>query len=116
MEHALKIISFNGQAGFLEKNETTTESIFVTFLISVFSVAKIIEPDMVQKYTISHSVYSYSVLYCCVRNTRFEFWAVALAVKAAAALLRNRHRFTTKLSPQIPQFGGALIELIYAVL
>ena len=50
------------------------------------------------------------------RSTRFEFWAVALAVEAAAALLRNRHRFTTKLSPQILQFGGALIELIYAVL
>ena len=46
------------------------------------------------------------------RSTRFEFWAVALAVEAAAALLRNRRsRFTTKLSPQIYQFGGTLIEL-----
>ena len=36
-----------------------------------------------------HSVYSHSVLYCCARSTRFEFWAVALAVKAVAALLRN---------------------------
>ena len=39
-----------------------------------------------------HSVYSHSVLYCCARSTRFEFWAVALAVKAAAALLRNSVR------------------------
>ena len=41
------------------------------------------------KETVSHSVYSHSVLYCCARSTRFEIWAVALAVKAAAALLRN---------------------------
>ena len=40
----------------------------------------------------SHSVYSHSVLYCCERSTRFEIWAVALAVKAAAALLRNEVR------------------------
>ena len=32
---------------------------------------------------------------------RFEFWAVALAVWAAAALLRyRRSRFAAKLSPQ----------------
>ena len=27
-----------------------------------------------------HSVYSNSVLYCCPRSTRFDIWAVALAV------------------------------------
>ena len=32
------------------------------------------------------------------RSTRFEFWAVALAVEAAAALLRNAVSLTASLS------------------
>ena len=50
--------------------------------------------DLIRQEKVSIIVYIVicSVLDCCACSTRFEFWAVGLAVKAAAALLRNDGR------------------------
>ena len=57
----------------------------------------------------------HSVLYYCARSTRFEFWAVSLAVKAAAALLRNCIlRFSAIVTNY--QIWWHLVEAHYALL
>ena len=52
--------------------------------------------DYLQKCTDHERIVIFSIVYIVIvlyngsaRSTRFEFWAVALAVEAAAALLRN---------------------------
>ena len=62
----------------------------------------------------NHSVCSHSVLYCCARGTRFEFWAVALAVEAAAVILRsNRVNLLHRLSFS---FVDLIVDLIVDLL
>ena len=56
-----------------------------------------------------------------MRSTRFEFWAIALAVKAAAALLRNdvrvnAHRLSFPFIDLIVDLLAPMEELLCGIL